>query len=242
MSIQAFRQENIPVVAVLTKADLPSDEEVQQLKSVLPTGIAAFEVSTYNPDFDYTDDLIAYSVKLLPESLRFAFLKSQIINLEEKWNEAHRLIKQHTVGSFAIGFTPIPMADAPILVANEMALLARILHLYNLGDAKSALETAGISTLMGSLLSSGGRAVVGALLKLVPGVGTIVGGLINGTVGAAITAAFGEATSKVAYDVSEKRLQGVDVSNLMGNFGNSVLDLSKIYFQSKKSIDDYTIE
>lgn len=242
MSIQTFIQSHIPVIIVLTKADLPSDEEVQQLKSVLPSGIAAYEVSTCNPNYDHTNELIAYSVLLLPDSLRFAFLKSQVVNLEEKWGEAHRLIKQHTVGSFAIGFTPIPMADAPILVANEMALLARILHLYNLGDAKTALETAGVSTLMGSLLSSGGRAAVGALLKLIPGVGTIVGGLINGTVGAAITAAFGEATSKIAYDVSKNRLQGVDVSDLMSNFGNSVMDLSKIYFQSKKSIDDYTIE
>lgn len=243
LAINAFRHARIPVVVVLTKADLPTDEEVNSLKSVLPTDLrsAVFEVSVQNIEFDHTQELIEYSVQLLPEGLRFAFLKSQVANLEAKWKEAHRLIKQHCAGAFAVGFTPIPMADAPILVANEMALLARILHLYNLGDAKSALETAGISTLMGSLLSAGGKAAVGALLKLIPGVGTIVGGLINGTVGAAITAAFGEATSKVAYEVSKKRYKGEDVAALMNSFGPMVMDLSKQYFQSKKDIDEYTL-
>lgn len=38
-----------------------------------------------------------------------------------------------------------------------------------------------------------GRAVVGALLKLIPGVGSVVGGIISGTTAAALTTSFGEA-------------------------------------------------
>ena len=90
-------------------------------------------------------------------------------------------------------------------------------------------------------MSAGGKAAVGALVKLIPGVGTIVGGLINGSVGAIITAAFGEATSKVAYEVSKERINGGDISDLMKEFGPRVMALAKEYFKAGKKVDEYTL-
>jgi len=238
-AIKNFISANIPVAIVLTKADLPSDEEIADLKSVLPHNSFVFETSTKIAKYNQLDDLVSWSVKMLPEKLKYAFIKSQIINLETKWNQAHRLIKQHCAAAFAVGFTPIPMSDAPILVANEMALLARILYLYDLGDLKKIFETMGMSTIFGALLSSGGKAAVGALLKLIPGVGTLLGGLINGSVGIVVTAAFGEATSKVAYEINKARLNGQDTTQMIKNFGNTVLGLAKQYAKENRKEDDY---
>ena len=133
------------------------------------------------------------------------------------------------------------MSDAPILVTNELALIARILYLYNLGEIKDVMSEFAVGSLIDSLLSAGGKAAVGALVKLIPGVGTIVGGLINGSVGAIITAAFGEATSKVAYEVSKERINGGDISDLMKEFGRLVMALAKEYFKAGKTIDEYTL-
>ena len=238
-AINTFLAANLPLAVVLTKADLASDEEVENLKRVLPIKCPIFETSTRLEEYNHLTDLITWSVEQLPEALRFAFIKSQRVSLEKKWEMAHKYIRQHCVGAFAVGFTPIPMSDAPVLVANEMALLARILHLYELGNLTDTLKTMGVSSIFGSLLSSGGKAAVGALLKLIPGVGTIIGGLISGAVGSVITAAFGEATSRVAYGISKAQLDGIDTTEMMSNFGNSVLELAKQYTKENKNIDDY---
>ena len=240
-AINSFLAASLPVAVVLTKADLASDEEVEKLKRVLPVKCPVFETSTRLEEYNHLTDLITWSVEQLPEALRFAFIKSQRVSLEKKWEMAHKYIRQHCIGAFAVGFTPIPMSDAPILVANEMALLARILHLYDLGNLTDTLKTMGMSSIMGSLLTAGGRAAVGALLKLIPGVGTLVGGLISGGVGSVITAAFGEATSRVAYGISKAQLDGIDTTEMIKNFGGSVLELAKQYASENRNIDDYKL-
>ena len=238
-AINTFMNAGLSVAVVLTKADLAMDEEVASLKQALPDNCPIFETSTKLEEYNQLTDLIEWSVSQLSDALKFAFIKSQRVALEKKWELAHKYIKQHCAAAFAVGFTPIPMSDAPILVANEMALLARVLYLYDLGNLKDTLNTMGISSLFGSLLSAGGRAAVGALLKLIPGVGTIVGGLINGGVGSLITGAFGEATSRVAYNISKAQLNGIDTTEMIGNFGNLVLELAKQYVNENRKIDDY---
>lgn len=246
-ALETFHDSDIPNAVVFTKADLPTDEEFNALKEALPAWAkkSCFETSVRNSDYNHIDELIAWSVEKLPEALKDAFIKSQKSNLEEKWKRSHSLIMQHTTGAFAVGFTPIPMADAPVLVANEIALLARILHLYDLGSLSDTLKTMGLSTVIGPLLTSGGKAAVGALLKLIPGVGTVVGGVISGAVGAAVTCAFGEATSAIACGISKAQLSGdTEKANaLMGSFGNQIIALAKTYISSgKKSAEDYKYE
>jgi len=163
--------------------------------------------------------------------------------IDEKWKKSHALILQHTIGAGAIGFTPIPFSDAPLLVTNEMALLARILHLYDLDSVAKTLESISLSSVMGPLLSSGGKALAASLIKLVPGVGTLAGGVISGTVGAIVTAAFGEATSAVAYAIHKANQKGdhEEAKRLVKEFGPTVVALSKLFIKQKKKPEDYTL-
>lgn len=242
-AINAFSKSKVPVAVIFTKADTPTEEEMAAMRACIPTSSqsAIFETSVVNEEYDQTKELIQWSISKLPEALQYAFVKSQVANLEEKWQQAHRLIKQHCVVAFGTGFAPIPFSDAPILVANELALMARILYLYGLGDIKDIISGSAVSSIIGSLLTSGGKALVGTLIKLIPGVGTIAGGLISGSVGAIITAAFGEATSKVAYETTKAKLRGDNTLGLMNNFGSQVIELAKDYFKQGKEIDDYTL-
>jgi len=193
----------------------------------------------------YLQELISWSIEKLPSSLRDAFIKSQRINLKEKWKKAHGIIAQHVATSFAVGFVPIPMSDAPLLVANEMSLLARVLFFYDLGSLKENLTTMGASTLMGPLLTTAGRSLASSILKAIPGIGTIVGGLISGAVGAAVTYAFGEAASTISYTIAKAQLSGDSerVNQLIKNFGPLVVAKAKDFLQNKKkSSEDYTFE
>lgn len=242
-AISAFSKSNVPVAVIFTKSDTPSEEEMKAMRACIPTSLqsAIFETSVVNEEYDQTKELILWSIAKLPEALQYAFIKSQVANLEEKWQQAHRIIKQHCIGAFATGFTPIPCSDAPILVVNELALMARILYLYGLGNIKDLISGSAVSSIIGSLLTSSGKALVGALIKLIPGVGNLVGGLISGSVAAIITTAFGEATSKVAYETTKAKLRGENIEGLMNNFGSQVTELAKDYFKQGKKIDDYTL-
>lgn len=243
-AIEAFSKSQVPVAVVFTKAELPTEKEMEEMRDCIPDNLkdVIFETSVFNKEYNHTNELTEWSITKLPEQLQYAFIKSQLCNLDKKWEQAHKMIKQHCAVAFATGFAPIPMSDAPLLIANEITLMARILYLYNLGELKDTIGEGAIGSLIGSLLASGGKAAVGALLKLIPGVGTLIGGLVNGSVATLITAAFGEATSKVAYEFSKKRLEGSDIADTMKDFGPEVLKYAKEYFKSGKDIDEYTIK
>ena len=241
-AIEAFSSSNLPVAVIFTKADLGTDEEVSNMKSVLPESVKScvFETSTKIKQYNHLDELIQWSISVLPEALRFAFIKSQKVNLDAKLKTAQKYIKQQCVAAFGVGFAPIPISDAPLLVANEMALIARILYLYDLGSVSDTIKSMGLSSILGSFLTSLGKSAVANLIKLIPGIGTVVGGLISGGVGSTITAAVGEATSMTAYGISRARLNGdyAKAEELIRNFGPSIISFASEWIKSGKTVED----
>lgn len=241
-ALGAFSKSNIPVAVVFTKADIASDDEVAAMKAVLPDALkeCVFETTTKMPEYNHLQELIQWSIERLPESLRFAFIKSQNVDLDAKRKQARSYIRQQCAAAFGVGFAPIPMSDAPLLVANEMALIARILYLYDLGSVSDMIKSMGVSSLLGSLLTSLGKSAVANLIKLIPGVGTIVGGMISGGVGSTITAAVGEATSITAYSISKARLNGEysKADEMIKNFGPAMMNLASEWIKNGKKAED----
>lgn len=243
-ALNAFANSKIPVAVVLTKADIASDDEVAAMKAVLPESLMnnVFETTTNKDcqEFNHLQELITWSIQQLPDSLRFAFIKSQKFDLEAKRKEANSYIRQQCIVAFGVGFAPIPMSDAPILVANEMALIARILYLYDLGGVSDMIKSIGLSSMLGSLMTSLGKSAVANLIKLIPGVGTAIGGIISGGVGSTITAAVGEGTSITSYSISKARLNGdYDKANeMIKNFGPSMMDIASEWIKSGKKAED----
>jgi uncharacterized protein (DUF697 family) len=64
---------------------------------------------------------------------------------------------------------------------------------YGLSFSEGFLSTLVASTVGGTAATLTGRAIVGGLLKLIPGVGSVLGGAISVTTAAAVTSAFGKA-------------------------------------------------
>ena len=236
-ALEAFSKSNIPVAVVFTKADIASDDEVVAMNALKE---CVFETTTKMPEYNHLQELIQWSIERLPESLRFAFIKSQNVDLDAKRKQARSYIRQQCAAAFGVGFVPIPMSDAPILIANEMALIARILYLYDLGSVSDMIKSMGVSSLLGSLLTSLGKSAVASLLKFIPGVGTLVGGLISGGVGSTITAAVGEATSITAYSICKARLNGEysKADEMIKNFGPTMMNLASEWVKNGKKAED----
>lgn len=231
--IHQIREAKIPIGIVLTKADLISDEDALEFRNAIlkeiPT-IQIFETSTATQLKGLQlNELIKWSIEQLPQALQTAFAAAQRLNLEEKRKKAMEIIYQHTTGAATVGFTPIPCSDAPVLLANQYALAARIMYLYSLQGLEDKFGLL-LKTTMANALPMLGKYLASQLLKWIPVFGTIAGGMINAAVASSITYAFGVAISETCaklYEMMlEKGLEGIDefLKKNMSEYFTSIFD------------------
>lgn len=245
-TIKKFRENNLPVSIVFTKCDLEPKEERKKLKEVIDKRIGEidiYEMSSTVEDEFYTKELqrlISDAIKKLPDILRDAFISAQKISLDEKWNRAHGDILQHIAIAFAVPFSPIPFSDAPILVANQMGMIARILYIYDLGGLENMLKGETVSVIIGQLMSNLGKMLAVNILAFIPGIGPLIKGLISGGVATLLTSALGEAVNISCYKIYESVLNGnKDIEEQMKMFGDMVQKYATDYFKSEKKPEDY---
>jgi uncharacterized protein (DUF697 family) len=91
-----------------------------------------------------------------------------------------------------LGATPIPFADAALLVPMQVGMLAKISSVFGLGVSTGLLTTLAASVAGAAGATMAGRAIVSNLLKLVPGAGSLVGGAISAATAGAVTTTLGE--------------------------------------------------
>ncbi len=129
-------------------------------------------------------DLITATLELSPQSARDAFRIAQQINLPWKRDLARPVIAQAAGAAATAAAVPIPVADAVVLAPIQMAMMAKVAGIYDL-ELKTLLSSSALAQI-GAQMS--GRALARSLLKLIPGVGSVV----NASVALAVTAATGE--------------------------------------------------
>jgi small GTP-binding protein len=210
--IKALSSAGIPVAVVLTKADRVSEEDTNALDNELKKikkDLPVFQTTIYE-NFQYLelDKLCSWSEKNLSKGLKFAFVSSQKVNLGIKKDQARKAILQHTGGAAFVGLSPIPFSDAPLLILNQSGLIARILYIYNLNFLNSHIKDLLVETGLSTLISKFGIWISGELLKLLPGIGTVAGNLINASVASSVTSALGFSVSEFCYRIYKIVLSG----------------------------------
>lgn len=141
-------------------------------------------------------DLLDATYAVVPEAAENALTAAQVLDLERKRQAAKKIINQAAAVSAGIGATPIPIADAALLIPHQVSMMARITAAYGLPPAKSNLiASAGIIVLTGGATMAG-RYVVTNMLKLIPG-GAVAGSAISATVAGTLTKSVGIAWSRV---------------------------------------------
>lgn len=136
----------------------------------------------------------------------------QFAELDQVKEEVEKSIRRHVGIAFAVGFTPIPFADGPILLANQAKMLSKAMQRYDLGSLTRQIQTIVGALGLGQVVSQFGRYAVSQVAKLIPGVGTVAGGVINGAVASAITTALGLTVSELSYRVKREMIVDPTVS------------------------------
>lgn len=191
----------VPVIAVVTKTrrDDGFRSEVQKL---IPVARNVVSVRAIRETFDGTDivlkpeglgTLVEITMEVVPEGQKNAFAAAQRVSVELKSKRAHGAVAVAALTATGIGASPIPFSDAALLVPAQVGMLAGISAIYGLDLGKGFLATLVSSALGAGAGTFAGRTLVANLVKMVPGAGTVAGGIISGGTAAAMTTAIGEA-------------------------------------------------
>lgn len=209
--LKEFTSENkktqVPIIVVLTQA-VPKKKAAEMKNLVEKENLDIVKVVpllAQDMDFDEEyiakayglDSLIDIMAEVLPAELQSTLQNVQKASLESKKRASQAAIVSAVAGSFGEGFAPIPFSDAALLVPTQVGMIAAITVIFGLDINKSFL-TSFVSATIGSAGATVlGKTIVSNLLKLIPGVGTVAGGLISGTTAGLLTTALGEAYVKI---------------------------------------------
>ena len=190
----------MPVVIVITKAR--ADQGFRStVQSLLPDATNVVRVRAIREQLDEghtlepigLTELVDLTMEIVPQGQKNAFAAAQKVVLRQKQDRARVIVVASASAAAAIGATPIPFADAYLLVPVQISMLSGITAAFGLPINTAFLTMLVSSTIAGSAGTIGGRALVGALLLLIPGAGPILKGVVSGGTAAIFTTAFGEA-------------------------------------------------
>ncbi len=109
------------------------------------------------------------------------------LNLNAKEEQCEKIIETSVAWSMGAGLLPIPVADLVAVTAVQTDMVRQMAKVYELDLADAGLKT-WIGALSGSLLSKLGAEAV----KLIPGVGPVIGGISMAIFSGASTYAIGQ--------------------------------------------------
>ena len=134
-------------------------------------------------------EVLDATFRVAPEGVHGALVAAQEIDHSRKASEAQKVIAAAASSAAAAAAVPVPFSDAVMLVPIQLGMMAKIAQLYKIKFDRAALMAIASTT----AATQAGRATATGLLKLIPGAGTIAGGLIGAGVASTYTYAMGQA-------------------------------------------------
>ncbi|MBK8724204.1 MAG: DUF697 domain-containing protein [Saprospiraceae bacterium] len=108
---------------------------------------------------------------------------------ENKLIESKDIIQNHVMYSMGAGMIPVPLADMVAVSGVQINMIRQLAKIYNVPFEETQTKAL-ISALSGSIISKVGART---LIKFIPGIGSLLGGVAMGVVSGASTYALGEA-------------------------------------------------
>lgn len=167
---------------------------------------------SFNEKQDYEDDLL--------EDI-------QEYEYQEMFEKANNIVLTFAATTTATGAVPIPFADAPLLIGQQVAMMVAINSVFGFDIGRDTL-----TSLATAVIGVGGATVIGKtvasnLLKLIPGVGSVAGGAISAGTAGVITLALGKAYIGVCKAIKMGKLDQDDLTKKAG------LDMLKKSFKEQ---------
>ncbi len=109
--------------------------------------------------------------------------------------KAQPTIKRHVLFAMGAGFIPMPVLDIAAVTAIQLDMIKQLCKLYG-QDYSESSGKAFVGALAGTTLARISAASVGSLLKVIPVIGSMLGGVTVSVFSGAVTYAIGQAVSQ----------------------------------------------
>lgn len=208
----------VPVIVVLTQSLGENSEKLKNYIYSLSLNIKAvvnvLAAPLYVGDIEIPEkglaELLEISFRYLPEEVHNSFTNAQHVDIQKKVEAATRWANGYIATTFGVGFAPIPFADASILVPMQITMLAHITAIFGISMDKQR-----ITSIIAAIGGTGGatylgRYIVSNVLKLIPGVGTVAGGLISGATASILTTALARSYIQVLSIIAKREKEGLN--------------------------------
>ena len=126
--------------------------------------------------------------------------------MSNKREQADAIIKKHVLFSIGGGLIPIPLVDMAAVTALQVSMLEQLADLYGIGYNRSIAKSF-IAALTGSTVAKLGA----SLIKAIPGIGTIIGGVAMSATSGASTYALGQVA--ISQFEASGSLEDIDVED-----------------------------
>ena len=217
---------NVPVIIVLTQSYSKKSADELKLEIEKENLAVSSVVSVLAEDFEIDDEYIAKAYGLaqlseitynvMPEQIQKTFVSVQKANLALKKSKAQAVVAASAAAALATGAVPIPFSDAALLVPEQITMLVGITSVFGIPIEKATIAAVVSSTIGSAGATVLGKTIVTNLLKLIPGVGTVVGGVISGATAAALTTALGETYISVLTNICKGEFKISELSTKEG--------------------------
>jgi len=243
--IEKNKVTKVPIIVVLTQA-CPKTKGKQMQTLVEKENldiIKVIPVLAQDMDFDgeYVakayglDQLVDIMSEALPEELQDTLQNVQKASLKSKKKRSRAVVAAASAVAFGEGFIPIPFSDAAVLIPTQITMIASITTNFGMSISKSVIMSFISSTIGTAGTTILGKSMVSNLFKLIPGVGTGVGGMISGSTASLLTTALGEAYIKFMEMIYKGELKKEDLYDQNGQKAISKMFKEELMKKRKQS-------
>lgn len=151
---------------------------------------------------------------------------------QEKTRHAETIVRNHVLWSMGASFIPIPIADFFAVSALQLDMIRQLCRVYEIEFAETqgkAIISSLVSTMMG-------RGLAKSFIKLIPGIGTLIGGVTVSIFNGASTYALGQ-VFKTHFEFGGTFLD-FDTERLKKMYKEQFEKGKKVAEQMKKEYDD----
>lgn len=218
--VNLIREKKVPIAIVVTQIDSVDEQELNDICNTIESDfkdIKYFTVCVTDDEaiaeavkqFNQKQQLIEWALENLSDSLKDGFILSLHKNLEIiKKHVNKKIVPSYVASAVAAAAVPIPLADSAMLAPIQLGMSVHIMKFYGIDNCKGAITGVINSTIVSQIGKTLARTLIGNIAKLIPGVGSIVGGVVNSAVAGSLTAAIGFAISELSYKYSQSVIEG----------------------------------
>ena len=140
----------------------------------------------------------------------------QKFEYKEMLEKADNVVLGFVAATGATGAIPIPFADAPLLIGEQVAMIVAINAIFKFNVSKDALKSLVTAAIGVGGATVMGKTIVANALKFIPGVGSVAGGAISAATAGLITLALGKAYIQVCKAIKMGKLNEDDLTKKAG--------------------------